>query len=275
MTRLRASALAACLLGVLVVGGGWAGGDLTANPAELLRSIALKSATLSGLLGESNATLQRIHDSLAPIEQLDARMGRLVDETAESRRRTRRIGGGLHRLERGVGRQRGRLGEIVVRLQGLDGQLGQASFETGRALSLTNGMGSDFASVEQELGDIAVAFDRLLAAMDMSVPKVSYFARNRLTKGSPGGLSRRYKAPNVAAGTRVMSVMLPMISALQGGGTLIARKDSATSSSQFLLDLLNQQVPDGTNVRSTIHRYDGRSGLPGSAYFVAHAVAGF
>jgi hypothetical protein len=275
MTRIRTAALLFLLLATLVVAGGWAGGDLTANPAQLLRSIALKSATLSGLLGQSNATLERIHDSLAPIEQLDARMGRLVDETAESRRRTRRIGAGLRRLERGVGRQRGRLGAIVVQLQALDGQLGQASSETGRSLSLTNGMASDFAGVEQALGDIAVSFDRLLASMNLSVPRVTYFARNPLRQGLPGGLSRRYKAPNVAAGTRVMSVMLPMIGSLQNGGTLIARKDSATASSPFILDLLNQQVPDGTNVRSTIHRFDGRTGLPGSAYFVAHAVAGF
>ncbi len=275
MSALRRRAALVSLAGLPFVATGAAGGDLFANPAALLRSIALKSATLSTLLGQSNTTLDRIHGSLAPLRQLNGRMGALVDETAESQRRTQRIAAGLHRLDRGVAAQQRQLGTITAQLEALDGQLGGTASATGQSLSLTNGMASDFGGVESSLGDIAVAFDRLLAAMNLSVPRVTYFAHNRLLRGDPGGLAARYKAPNVAAGTRVMSVMLPMIGALQNGGLLIARKDGATATSQFILDLLNKQVPDGTNVRSTIHRFDGRYGLPAPGWFVTHRVGGF
>jgi len=273
--RLRRTLLAVLLAGIAFSTTAAAGGDLLANPAALLRSIALKSATLTTLLGESNSTLERIHGSLAPLEELNTRMATLVDETGESQRRTRRIAAGLDRLDRRVGGQQRQLRGIVVELRGLDGSLSLSASETGRSLSLTTGMGSDFDAIEHSLGGIAVSLDRLLRSMSLSVPKVTYFARNRLLKSSPGGLAARYRVPNTAAGTRVMSVMLPMIGALQFGGTLIARKDSATASSQFILDLLNQQVPDGTNVSSTIHRFDGRYGLPSPGYFVGRPVGGF
>ena len=272
----RTSTLAVLLATAFVaVATGLGGGDLTANPGALLRSIAAKSATLSDLLGRSNSTLTRIQRSLGPVEQLNGRMARLVDETGESGRRTRRIAVGLHRLDGGVGRQSTQLASIAAQLRTLDGQLGLAASETGRSLELTNGMSSSFAGMETSLGDIGLSFDALLRSMNLSVPQVSYFARNRVRGSLPGGASRRYKAPNVAAGTRVMSVMLPMIGALQNGGLLIARKDAATATSDFILELLNKQVPDGTNVRSTIHPFDGRYGLPSAGWFVSHPVGGF
>lgn len=272
---MRRLGTAALLLGVVLVATGGVGGDLVANPGSLLRSIAAKSATLSTLVGRSNATLDRIHESLGPLEQLDRRMARLADETGEARRRTRRIARSLRRLDRSVGREEAQLAAVAAQLRTLDAELGRTSAETGRSLQLTNGMSSSFARVERSLGGVAVSLDRLLAAMGRSVPKVSYFARNRLLRGTPGGLPARYRAPNVAVGTRVMSVMLPMIRSLQFGGVLVARKDGATASSEFILDLLNQQVPDGTNVRSTIHRFDSRHGLPPPGYFVSRAVGGF
>ena len=149
-------------------------------------------------------------------------------------------------------------------------------------------MSAGFGSISTDMSGMAGDFDALIRQMGLSRGQVGYFAENDLLRSYPGGDATVYQNLNLAPKTRVMSIMLPMITTLQSGGRLISTTTrtevDAGNPNTLLADLLAVYVPDrsaygGLNVLSTVHRY-GRSGrvaygLPPASYFLGRRVGGF
>jgi hypothetical protein len=168
------------------------------------------------------------------------------------------------------------------KLDTVDGKLGKTAKSMGGlkttvegSLSSTNQIVGEFGTIDTAIRAMDSNLRELVGLMGASAPLTKAFAQNKTVKSVAGGDGHRYGIPNIAAGSSVMSVVLPMIKTMQNGGSIAARKDSAVASNPVIGMALNKQVPNGTNVGANIVPYDGFYGMPGPAYFVNTPVNGF
>ncbi len=263
----------ACALAAPASAPGGSGGS--SNPLTLLASIATHSTELGGLLDRTNGQLTTIQADLGEVRRVQAQMATLDTQTASLRRSTGSLATRLGDVRLRIVRQGRTLGLVGGQVARLGRRMHGLQTQVAGSLQTTRGTAQSFGSISSRMRGMAGDFDGLLHELGASAPRVSFFSQNRLDRRFPGGDSSRYGALNLGRGTRVMSIMLPMISQLQSGGDLVGNKISQTASNDLVAKLLAASVPDGTNVRSTILPYDGRYGLPPASWFVSHAIAGF
>lgn len=273
---LRLRVVAAVALAALAGPGvALAGSDEPFSAMALLESIAGHSYALSGLLEQTNTQMGHLQADLGELKALDAQMATLVDQTAGLKGSTDELATRLVGVRSTIDQQGRTLGTVADQVGALGHRMTGLQTSVAGQLTATSGMAMNFASISVRLSAVSDDFDGLIAEMGVSLPRVSLFADNELLKDYPGGDPTRYAEPNLAPGTPVMSIMLPMITQLQSGGALIGKKVSHTADAALVGDLLASSVPDGTNVLSTILPYDGAFGLPPASWFVHHRVAGF
>jgi hypothetical protein len=241
----------------------------------LQKQIADQTTTLSALMDQTTGTMRRLDRDLGALTATNREMGNLVRVTADLERRTHALSTKLGTTRARVGAQSATLGRVQSQVTALDGQMGALGARLSGALASTDRMRGGFGGIAGRMSSMSHDTSGLLRAMGASVGEVTYFAGNRLQRRDPGGSSTRYGALNTLGGTRVMSVMLPMITALQRGGLLISDKVGHTTASSAVDQILRQQAPDGTNVKATIIPFDGHTGLPSQAWFLGHRVGGF
>jgi ABC-type transporter Mla subunit MlaD len=272
---LRRRTAAWLVLALLAVPSTAASSGPSANLLDLQRQIAGQTSELGGLIDGTTTTMTRMDRDLTAIRQTDDDMRRLVRTTASLRATTDALARRLAVTRRRVAQQGRALAAVSRQVEAVGGRMGTLSNELRGSLDSTSQVAASFGRVQHDMGGMDRDFAGLLRQMGATVPKVSYFATNRVRAKSPGGDSARYSALNVAAGSRVMSVMLPMIATLQSGGLLITNKIGHTATSPAVDQILQRQSPDGTNVKATVQPYDGRHGLPSRAWFQTHRVGGF
>ena len=268
---------AACAIALLLVPGAATGGTGgSSSILTLLESIAGHSRELAGLLDTTNQQMARVETQLAEIRALDEQMTTLVDQTGSLQTSTDSLAGKLAGVNAKIDAQGTTLARVARQVRSLGGRMTTLQASVAGQLSTTRAMSGDFNRISGRMRAMAGDFNALIRQMGLSRPEVSYFSQNELDKSYPGGDSAKYGALNLAPGkTRVMSIMLPMITQLQRGGDLIGKKISQTADAEIVGNLLKESVPDGTNVLSSIIAYDGRYGLPASDWFVRHRVNGF
>jgi hypothetical protein len=111
--------------------------------------------------------------------------------------------------------------------------------------------------------------------MATTTPQTKAFANNRTRLAVTGGDGRGHGLPNIAAGNRVMSVVLPFLATMQSGGPVVARTDATTGTNPLIRASLAKSAPVGVNLRAFVQPWDGTYGLPQSEYFVRTPVNGF
>jgi uncharacterized protein YoxC len=281
--RARVVAIVAAVA-LLVPGTALGDAGSSTSALTLLESIAGHSQQLAGLLDDTNAQMTRLETDLGEIKGLDAQMATLVDQTGALRSSTdtlsSRLGGVGDRID-GQGRT---LRTVSRQVAGLGSRMSALQGAVAGQLATTRTMSTNFGTIAGDMHGMAGDFDALIRQMGLSRDRVGYFAGNDLLRLYPGGDSTVYQNLNLAPKTRVMSIMLPMITTLQSGGRLIstttATEIDPNNPNDLLAKLLAVYVPDrsaygGLNVLSTVHRYDGRYGLPPAAYFLRQSVGGF
>jgi hypothetical protein len=274
--HLRIRVAAAIALAVLAGPGlALAGSDEPVSAMALLESIAGHSYALSGLLEQTNTQMGHLQDDLGELGALDTQMATLVDQTSALRASTDELRTRLTGVRTTIDRQGATLVTVADQVGVLGGRMGGLRASVAGQLAATNGMATNFGTISSRLAAVAGDFDGLIAQMGVSLPRVRVFADNALRSAYPGGDPTKYGEPNLAPGTPVMSIMLPMITQLQRGGALIGKKVTHTADVTLVDNLLSTSVPDGTNVLSTILPYDGTFGLPPSSWFLHRRVAGF
>jgi hypothetical protein len=271
---LRAAVLAAAAV-VLAAGVAPGGSHSSSNVLTLQESIAGHSRDLAQLLDQTNAQMTTLQTDMTVIGGLDDRMRTLAAQTGQLSASTDDVGTRLGSVQVRIGAQGRALRRISRQVRRLGVRMGAMQGSVAGQLAMTRGMSANFASVSSDMRAMTRDFAALIHQMGASVPKVSLFSTNALQTSYPGGDSSKYAALNLLPDTRVMSIMLPMITTLQSGGDLIGDKVAQTADSSLVGNLLAASVPDGTNVVSKVLPYDGRYGLPSATWFLGHRVGGF
>ncbi len=263
---------AAALLAPGVAPGG---SGSSSSVLTLQERIAGHSRDLARLLDQTNVQMTTLQRDMAVIGGLDTRMQTLSTQTSSLAGSTGDLGGRLGGVRGKVDAQGKALRTIARQVTHLSVRMAAMRQAVASQLATTRGMSANFASVSADMTGMTGDFSALIHQMGLSLPKVSRFSGNQLLAAYPGGDSALYGALNLVPNTRVMSIMLPMITTLQSGGALIGDKVSQTADTGVVGALLSTSVPDGTNVVSTVLRYDGRYGLPSPSWFLTHRVGGF
>ncbi len=272
----RLRVLAAVALTLLAGPGvALAGSDEPISAMALLESIAGHSYALSGLLEQTNTQMGHLQADLDELQALDGQMAALVEQTGGLGTSTDHLATRLTTVKTTINAQGATLAAVADQVGTLGTRMTRLQTSVAGQLSATQAMATNFGTISSRLSAVERDFDGLIAQMGLSLPRVTLFADNALTRSYPGGDPTRYGEANLAPGTPVMSIMLPMITQLQAGGALIGAKVSHVADSPLVNDLLSASVPDGTNVLSTILPYDGTFGLPPASWFQHHRVAGF
>ena len=214
------------------------------NPIVLMHQVAASTYDITGLMQGANKLLSRINDNARPLRQLSANMAGIKSSTEGMADKTARLSSTLADVGDSVATSRSQLGVVNGKLSNTASQM-----DTGLKTSIS--------------------------LMAQSEPQTRQFATNRTRISIAGGDGTRYGAPNIAAGSSVMSVVLPMITTMQRGGPIVVRKDGAKASNPLVGAILNRQIPDGTNVVLNAIPFDGFYGLPSQQWFVTHRVNGF
>jgi hypothetical protein len=271
---LRAAALASAAA-VFAAGSAVGGSGSSSSVLTLQQSIAGHSRDLARLLDQTNTQMATLESDMKVIGGLDEQMQTLAGQTGAISTSTDQLGTRLGSVQLRIGAQGRALRRISRQVRALGVRMAAMNASVASQLALTRQMSGNFATVSRDMNAMTGDFTALIHQMGASVPKVSLFSTNSLESAYPGGDSAKYGALNLLPDTRVMSIMLPMITTLQTGGDLIGDKIAQTADDTLVGNLLASSVPDGTNVVSTVLPYDGRYGLPPATWFLGHRVGGF
>ena len=252
-----------------------AGGSSSSNPIELMHSIAKSTYEMTGTLDKTNKLLGNIDGNTQPLGELNGKMTKISAATKSMNDKTQKlnvqlaeVGGSVSNSGDGLLVVDGELTKTSAALGGLKGAV-------DGSLASTQQIVGDFSSINRNIGAMDGNLASVIRLMDVSAPATKAFATNKTVLSVAGGDGTRFNAPNIVAGSRVMSVVLPMINTMQNGGPMVARKDSHTASNPLINFALKNAVPNGANVISLIRKYDGQYGMPGPDYFVNNRVGGF
>lgn len=251
------------------------GAGESSNPVVLMHNIAASTYTITGLLNDSNHMLSRIDSNVKPIKILNANMVQIATATGGMKDKTQQLNEKLGKVGVAVSDSRGKLGTVDTKLVDTAKGIGDIKTAVNGSLGSTKSVVSQFGAIGTSINAMDINLRKVIALMAKSTPLTKSFAENKTRIAVAGGDSAKFKLPNIVAGNRVMSIVLPMINTMQNGGVLVAKKESAKASNPLVGFLLNRQVPDGTNVGAIIKPYDGFYGLPGSAFFVNNRIHGF
>ena len=247
----------------------------SANPIVLMHSVAKTTYQLAGLQDDANHTLYRINQNVAPLSTMQANMVDIAAAADGMDKKTQQLNAKLAGVGTSVTGERKALEGVDAKLAVTAGSLGGVSKSVHGSLTSTRQVVSEFGKIDAAIGGMDRNLQTVIKLMSVSAPATRAFATNTTKLSIAGGDGHKYNVPNVVPGSKVMSVVLPMINTMQNGGPMAARKNSAEASNPLIGTLLGRQVPDGTNVNANVQVFDGFYGLPGQDWFVTHRVNGF
>lgn len=251
------------------------GSGTSSNPIALMHSIADTTYTLTGLLDRSNKTLTAIDGNSQPLGELTASMAGIAASAKGMEQKTTQLDAKLGTVGAAVATSQQRLVGVDTKLttsaEGIDALGGKVD----GSLTSTKAIVKEFGAINGSIGSMDSTLKTTIGLMVATTPLTRSFAENQTRQSVAGGDGHKFGIPNIVPGNRVMSVVLPMIDTMQNGGTLAARKESATATNPLIGIILKRQVPDGTNVGAIVQPYDGQYGLPAREWFVANRVLGF
>lgn len=245
------------------------------NPIVLMHQVAASTYDITGLMQDANNLLSRINDNARPLRQLSASMAGIKSSTEGMADKTTRLSTTLADVGDSVSTSRSQLSVVNGKLSNTASQMGTLSTTVNGSLDSTKQVVSEFSRIDSAITQMDAGLKTAITLMAQSEPQTRQFATNRTRIAVAGGDGTRYGAPNIAAGSSVMSVVLPMITTMQRGGPIVVRKDGAQASNPLVGAILNRQIPDGTNVVLNAIPFDGFYGLPSQQWFVTHRVNGF
>jgi hypothetical protein len=251
------------------------GGGQSSNPIALMHDIADSTYTITGLMTDSNKLLNDIDQNARPLAELQVNMGAIAAGAAGMNDKTTQLNESLGSVGTSVKQSRAALEQVDGKLSKTASTMGQLNASVNGSLGSTKAVVGEFKTIDGSIHAMDGNLKQVIVLMSVSTPQTEAFANNKTRLAIAGGDSQKFGVPNIAPGSRVMSVVLPMIYIMQHGGPMPARKDSAEASNPLVGFILKTQVPDGTNVAAMVQPYDGYYGMPGSAYFVSTPVAGF
>lgn len=251
------------------------GSGESANPLTLMRQTARSTYELAGLATESNKRLVQIDANSKGLADLAENMDTIATATDGMNDKTTTISQRLTEVGGLVSTQRGQLVEVDGKLEGMAAGMATKRKTVGGSLKSTKKIVGEFRHIDSSITSMDRELESVIGLMAESTPQTRAFAQNTTRLSIAGGDGHKYGVANIAAGSRVMSVMLPMIRTMQTGGKIPARKERAVASNPLIGTMLGRQVPDGTNVVAIVEPFDGRYGLPGPVWFVNTPVNGF
>jgi hypothetical protein len=267
--------LMAVVLLIVAAPSALAGGGGSSNPMTIMKHIADSTYDLTGLMQESNESLQSIDENSAKMAIVQKNLVGIGSASAGMADKTTKIDQTMGGVATSVRSSRAQLGQVDDKLSTTAKSLGQTRSDINGSLKSTNSIVTSFKTIGSSIGAMDSNLKSAIAQMATSAPLTQEFANNRTRVAIAGGKADKYKVPNFAPDARVMSIVLPMIKTMQDGGKLPARKDSHQASNPLIGTILKLKVPDGTNVVANVIPYDGFYGLPGPQFFVDNRIHGF
>lgn len=252
------------------------GGDgSSSNPLALMRGIAESTYDLTGLIAQSNSTLEKIDGNSRNLVAMQEDMTGIAGATEGMATKTTELTETLGGVGDAVRSSREQLGGVDQKLQTTSAGMTAKRTTIVGSLHSTQAIVAEFTKIDGAITSMDSNLERAIVLMSKSAPLTKEFAANRTRKAITGGNTEKFGIPNLAPDNLVMTVVLPMLAKLQAGGALPARKDSHQASNPVIGFALKQQVPDGTNVAAIIKPYDGTYGMPPQAFFVDNRIHGF
>lgn len=267
--------LMAALLLLVATPSALGSGGGSANPIQLLRDVADSTYEMTNLMQGANSSLEAIDSNSTTLMELQQTMVGIAEGTASMEAKTRELnvqlaGVGAHVKESGS-----TLASVDARLGSTAAGMSELKANVSGSASSTKAIVGEFSRIDAAIGSMDANLKSAITQMAASGPLTRAFAENRTRVAIAGGDTKKYGVPNLAPDSRVMTVVLPMITVMQKGGALTARKDRHEASNPIVGAALRRQVPDGANVVALVRPFDGFYGLPDSNFFVQHRIHGF
>lgn len=268
--------IAMALLTLLIAApAAMSGTGQSSNPVVLMRKIADSVYEITGLMSTSNKLLAKIDRNTQPLRELNANMAGIGASTHGMAVKTTKLSEKLANVGGSVRASSGQLVTVDRKLAATSGTMGQLRTSVDGSLGSTRTIVGEFSKIDRSIGAMDSGLKKTITLMAGSTPQTRIFAENKTRMSIAGGDGRKFGIPNISPGSRVMSVILPMITTMQTGGNVIVRKDSAKASNPLVGFLLKRQLPDGTNAILHAQPYDGFYGMPSQEWFITHQVDGF
>lgn len=245
------------------------------NPISIMRDVADSTYTLTGLMKQSNKSLHQIDEHSALLGGMQGSMAAINEGTVGMQSKTEQLNGTLAKVGAAVEQSGEKLETTDAQLAATAKSMGSLRANVTSSAASTDAIVKEFALMDTAIGSMDANLKKAITKMAASGPLTKEFANNRTRVAISGGATKKYGVPNLAPDTRVMSVVLPMITMMQKGGALPARKDRHEASNPIVGMALRMQVPDNTNVVAIVQPFDGFYGLPGEDFFVQNRIHGF
>lgn len=250
-------------------------GGGSSNPITLMRQVADSTWELTGLMKESNESLDAIDSNSRNLLDIQTNMAGIAKATGGMQANTEQLNARLGAVGQDVAASGTKLASVDAKLNATASGMGQLKQDVGGSAKSTKAIVAEFAKIDSAIGSMDTNLKGAIRQMAASGPLTKAFAENKTRVAIAGGSSDKYGVPNLAPDSRVMSVVLPMIRVMQNGGALPARKDRHEASNPIVGTALRLQVPDGVNVVALVRPFDGFYGLPNEQTFVENKVYGF
>lgn len=267
--------LMAALLLLVAAPSALGGGGSSANPIQLMREVADSTYAMTGLMGEANSSLEAIDTNSSSLMELQQSMVEIAAASASMEEKTRKLNVQLGTVGANVKESGATLASVDAKLGTTAAGMTQLKTNVSGSAKSTKAIVGEFSKIDAAIGSMDSNLKGAITQMAASGPLTKAFAENRTRVAIAGGDTRKYGVPNLAAQSRVMTVVLPMISVMQQGGPLPARKDRHVASNPLVGAALRMQVPDGANVIALVRPFDGFYGLPNETFFVQNRIHGF
>lgn len=267
--------LMAALLLLVAAPTAMAGGGGSSNPLTIMRQVADSIYELTGLVAQSNTSLGAIDENSSNLVEIQSNMTTIAAAASGMETKTTQLNDTLRRVGTDVKASRTKLEQVDTKLGVTASSMAELKQHVTGSAASTKAIVREFSMIDRAIGSMDTKLKQAIGAMAKSEPLTKEFATNRTRVAITGGSSKKYGVPNLAAQSRVMTVVLPMISTMQQGGMLPARKDRHEASNPIVGTALKLQVPDNTNVVAIVKPFDGFYGLPDSNFFVQYRVHGF
>jgi len=267
--------LMAVLLLLVAAPSAMGGNGRSSNPITLMKEIAASTYDLTTLMTEANHWLGRTDESTKRLAGMQESMDGIAAATNGMAEKTTTLNETLGKVGASVTSQR-------ARLEGVNGKLARTSSSMGglrttvqQSAESTETVVGEFDKIDAAITSMDTHLTKAIGLMAKSAPLTKEFASNRTRVSIAGGDASKFDVPNFAPDNRVMSVVLPMISIMQKGGSLPARKDRHEASNPVINLALKMAVPDNSNVVAQVLPFDGHYGLPSENFFVKNRIHGF
>lgn len=247
----------------------------SSNPVVLLHNTAGSLYSVTAEMVRANDLLELTDKDVFQLRVLSANMVAIQSSAAGMAEKTAKLNASLTTVGSSVQSSGAQLSTVNQNLSTTAKSMGTVQSSVNGSLAATNQIVAQFASIDSSITAMSKGLTNVITLMSASVPQTTKFATNTTRLSIAGGDGHKFGVPNLVPGNKVMSVVLPMISNMQNGGSMGVRKDSATASNPLVGFLLNRQLPDGVNTSLGVQPYDGFYGLPSQDWFVNHQVNGF